>query len=667
MRILVMLLVVLAAAVRIATAENSTTAPNAEASGQALHIDLGPLPAEAARSYRRQSIDSRPRRIGIHRPVPEDFADNLVPDLQWVDSPASDRIAIVTVVTQAAVSIRIAVQAVLPPNASVQVLDVDGVPSGRSYTPADFRTGNSVWLPSVQGDTLTVEITTPHDTVTDGMWFSITNVAHRFASNRPMTTFAGCPFVNAECAPGDRRQLADSIGQVNYETEDTMEGYTMACSGTLLDVPDTPDIRERYFLTAGHCISNQARADTAEVYWFFRAPTCEAMFPDQMPKTSGGAELLAVSKAQDASLIELRESPPAGVTYAAWTTDPVRVGDLVFSFHHPGSGQARYSEGSVQAIRSDTVGVLAHHAIIVDWSYGLAAPGSSGGGLFDGKTGALVGTVSGGPLDEQCPTEGIVFGSFQRFHPRVAQWLSPNTPPIATFDDMLPAVPGADTAGVQGFIRLMNFSSNESTVEIHAIDDEGRVRGPLTITIPPLHSAHFNSHDLEHGNPDKRLDGSTGNGTGMWRLGLNLSDQSVLPLAYIRTNDGFVTSMHQTAESRELPNGATRHFVPIFNPASNTTARSILRVINLSNEPADVQIFGFDNVAARSQDDIRLVLGAHRAIQITAAELERGSSSFSGSFGDGTGKWEIYVDSTQPLTVMSLMQTGSGHLTNLSQ
>ena len=43
-------------------------------------------------------------------------------------------------------------------------------------------------------------------------------------------------------------------------------------------------------------------------------------------------------------------------------------------------------------------------------------------------------------------------------------------------------------------------------------------------------------------------------------------------------------------------------------------------------------------------------------------------AAFTGSLGDGTGKWELFVLSWDgPLHVMSLLSTTSGHLTNLSQ
>ena len=96
----------------------------------------------------------------------------------------------------------------------------------------------------------------------------------------------------------------------------------------------------------------------------------------------------------------------------------------------------------------------------------------------------------------------------------------------------------------QGFVRIINRSAESGTVRIHAIDDSGRRAGPVTLSLSAKATAHFNSDDLETGNPSKGLSGSTGSGQGDWRLRLE-TDLDIEALAYIRTTDGFLTSMHE--------------------------------------------------------------------------------------------------------------------------
>ena len=63
---------------------------------------------------------------------------------------------------------------------------------------------------------------------------------------------------------------------------------------------------------------------------------------------------------------------------------------------------------------------------------------------------------------------------------------------------------------------------------------------------------------------------------------------------------------------------------------------------------------------------ISLTLPAGGARMLTAQALENGGNDFTGSLGDGTGKWRLSVTSNVPIDVMSLLQSPTGHLANLS-
>ena len=52
---------------------------------------------------------------------------------------------------------------------------------------------------------------------------------------------------------------------------------------------------------------------------------------------------------------------------------------------------------------------------------------------------------------------------------------------------------------------------------------------------------------------------------------------------------------------------------------------------------------------------------------VSAEHLEGGHGSLSGRLGNGWGKWRLQVSGNRPLQVMSLMQTPSGHLSNVSR
>ena len=224
-------------------------------------------------------------------------------------------------------------------------------------------------------------------------------------------------------------------------------------------------------------------------------------------------------------------------------------------------------------------------------------------------------------------------------------------------------------------MRITNHSDSAGTVRIGATDDAGRQAGPVTLTLEARSSVHLNSGDLESGNSTKGLPDGIGAGTGNWRLRLD-SGLNIEALAYVRTADGFVTSMHDL-----VVGFGRRHHVPIFNPASNYRQQSVLRVINvrrregqlLEGQPngdesaATIQIVGFDDNGERApMGDVRLTLMPGEARMITAQELEWGADGLDGLFGDGHGKWHLYVTADKAIQVMNLLRTPEGHLTNLS-
>ena len=89
---------------------------------------------------------------------------------------------------------------------------------------------------------------------------------------------------------------------------------------------------------------------------------------------------------------------------------------------------------------------------------------------------------------------------------------------------------------------------------IEAFDDSDTACETLTLALDVGATAHFNSNDLELGNAAKGLAGSTGSGVGDWRLALS-SEMDIDVLAYIRTSDGFLTSMHDVVPYGRSPPG----------------------------------------------------------------------------------------------------------------
>ena len=92
----------------------------------------------------------------------------------------------------------------------------------------------------------------------------------------------------------------------------------------------------------------------------------------------------------------------------------------------------------------------------------------------------------------------------------------------------------------------------------------------------------------------------------------------------------------------------------------------MLRLVNPNDFNVDVEISGLDDAGRPSLDTYDAFVRAGAAVTVTAQDLEEERSPFGSVFGDGEGKWQLSVYADGPLWVMSLLQTPTGHLTNLS-
>ena len=198
---------------------------------------------------------------------------------------------------------------------------------------------------------------------------------------------------------------------------------------------------------------------------------------------------------------------------------------------------------------------------------------------------------------------------------------------------VVPLFPSAsDPLGRQGFVRVVNRSTEAGAVQIAAYDDSDFDYEDVTLSIGAGATVHFNSNDLELGNAAKGLSGSTGAGVGDWRLVLS-SELDILVLAYIRTTDRFLTSMHDVAPRLE---GV--HRVAIFNPGNNPNQVSGLRLVNPGLEDAEVTITGIDDAGASPGSAVVVTVPAGASRTILAAELESGGDGLRGALGDGAGQ-----------------------------
>lgn len=237
------------------------------------------------------------------------------------------------------------------------------------------------------------------------------------------------------------------------------------------------------------------------------------------------------------------------------------------------------------------------------------------------------------------------------------------TQAVVVYDDGAHRVPlfprmSSDGMSPEGFVRIINHSNAAGEVAIEAVDEMGGRRGPVTLAIGAGAALHLTAADLEAGNAGEGLTGGVGEGVGDWRLTLR-SDLDIEVLGYARAADGFVASLHDLA-----PEAWTRQDLWTFNPGSNESQVSRLRLINPTEQSQMVEVYGIDDDGVTGSTTIAVPAG--RTVSYTARQLESGEADgLVGGLGDGKGKWWLGLFGAG-IRVMGLMETPTGHLVNLS-
>ena len=223
----------------------------------------------------------------------------------------------------------------------------------------------------------------------------------------------------------------------------------------------------------------------------------------------------------------------------------------------------------------------------------------------------------------------------------------------------LPLVLSADSLQRTGIVRIINLPGRGGTVQIYATDDTGERFGPIDLELGAGQSMQFTSQHLENGNASRGLSAGVGDGEGHWWLELHTT-LDIKALAYVRTHDGVLTSMHDVVHEEE-----GSYFVPFFNPASNQSRRSFLRIINTSEKTDLITITGRDDEGQEGMEAVEFWLPAGESVSIDAQRLEE-------DFGDGAGKWCLTIGTSygfsreKPVWIMNLLQSHSDNLANLS-
>ena len=222
----------------------------------------------------------------------------------------------------------------------------------------------------------------------------------------------------------------------------------------------------------------------------------------------------------------------------------------------------------------------------------------------------------------------------------------------------VPLFPSAsDGEGRRGLVRVVNRSADSAEVGIDAFDATDRAYERLELTLAGEASGQFDSSDLEQGNAEKGLEGSTGPGEGDWWLELSSASDIEL-VSYVDTASGPLSALRGTA-GVEMESGM-RYEALLWGESGE------VRLLNAGGAPAEVRLSGVDD-AGSSGGAAELTLAPWSARTLTATALAEGEAGMLGALGAGGGSWRLRLEADREIDVLSLVRGSGGMLSDVSR
>lgn len=370
-------------------------------------------------------------RLGIGRDVTLAASDG-----HWYDLQDGGRLWVAEIVSPGALGLRLHfAKARLPQGVEVAVYAPEGADRKARYLETGFdlpspepevfgskagldRSGG--WTRTLLGERARIEVYFPKSAARRAgrvLPFVVDRLQHVYLD--PVAQMAGVakdlagPCHNDVACFPEWSNVAKAVAVVNF----VIGGDTFGCTGQLLNAENSD--KTPYWLTANHCISTQAVAQTAEVFWRYQNPSCGGPTPAlSSVQSSTGATLLQTGTSSDFTLLMIEGTIPSGLFWAGWTSSPVANGTESTAIHHPWGEYKRISFGAKAS--SPTCG--GSNNVRINWTDGPTEPGSSGSGIFRDDTQQLYGQLECGP--SSCDNEtNDSYGAFSVTYPNISALL----------------------------------------------------------------------------------------------------------------------------------------------------------------------------------------------------------------------------------------------------
>lgn len=328
----------------------------------------------------------------------------------------------------------------LPAGAQVFIYNQDMSEVLGPYTDQNNNQFKELWTPVLQGGVAIIEISVPKQ-LKEYLTFDLAtiNQGYRGVDANTVAKSGSCN-IDVICPVADPwRKEIRSVAKYTF----TKNGSSFLCTGTLVN--NTAQDSKPYFLTANHCLSDQATASSMVFYWNYEATACDGARTGSQAQRQNGATLRSTWSTSDMTLVELNAAPSASfnVHWAGWDNTAAAPTKSV-AIHHPRGHEKRISfdndaptftsYGSSQVVSNSS------HLRIGAWDQGTTEGGSSGSAIWNTNH-HVVGTLHGGTASCSAPNDPDYYGRVHRqwlgggtASSQLKAWLDPNDTGATTLD-----------------------------------------------------------------------------------------------------------------------------------------------------------------------------------------------------------------------------------------
>lgn len=341
---------------------------------------------------------------------------------------------------------------------------------GPYFGPAPGAT--DLWSPTVFGETVVVECYVPEGADRSAVRIKIEQATHQYVpfGKLSMAKGAGACELDVTCYSA-WATTAKGVAGIGLVGEDGV----FYCTGSLLADTDS-STAVPYFLSANHCILSQSRATSSEFYWLYQTSSCNGVPPDptEVPRTTGGAQLLAssnVNSGTDFALLRLNNNASVSASYLGWASAEAGIGTATVCIHHPQGDFKRISFSDITNVIEDLLPTRPRSRFHQNtWrpNLGVTEPGSSGSPLFIESTQQIIGQLWGGP--SACgvdPSDRLdYYGRFDVSFPLIEQYLDPEVILDGTIEVIKPTSANSWAKGRERRIKWGTTGNTGDTVKI---------------------------------------------------------------------------------------------------------------------------------------------------------------------------------------------------------